>query len=145
MLDANRSRVGVLRSAGNLVGEVVDEPYEQGIRSFGAGRPGTHRGYLELSAGYHVAFACQCSACRAARFLARSDVTSTPAGPSPTSLAAREVTVRIWRTESVTLVLVAAAHVGKHATRSQAGAAAAPKRTTECGRPRVRAHAVLVT
>jgi hypothetical protein len=63
MLDANRSRIGVLRNARHPVGEVVDEPYEQGIRSFGIGRPGDHRGLLELSAGYHVAFACRCGAC----------------------------------------------------------------------------------
>jgi len=60
VLGADRSRVGVLRNAGHPVGEVVEEPHEQGIRSSGRGRPGTRRGFFEIPTGYHVAFAGRC-------------------------------------------------------------------------------------
>lgn len=66
VLGADRSGVGVLRDTGNAVGEVVQEPHDQGVRAFGLagpfglGRRCDRLGSCKLPKGNHVGFTRRC-------------------------------------------------------------------------------------
>jgi hypothetical protein len=68
VLSADGSGVGVLRDTGNAVGEVVQEPDDQGVRAFGlAGPSGLGRRCDRLASckfpkGDHVGFTRRCCA-----------------------------------------------------------------------------------
>lgn len=66
VLGADGSGVGVLRDTGNTVGEVVQEPHDQGVRAFGLagpfglGRRCDRLGSCKLPKGNHVGFTRRC-------------------------------------------------------------------------------------
>lgn len=66
VLSADGSGVGVLRDTGNAVGEVVQEPHDQGVRAFGLVGPfGLCRrcdrlGSFKLPKGDHIGFTRHC-------------------------------------------------------------------------------------
>jgi len=68
VLGADGSGAGMLRDAGNAVGEVVQEPHDRGIRAFGLagpfglGRRCDRLGSGKLPKGDHVGFTRRCGA-----------------------------------------------------------------------------------